>query len=322
PFATGALPLFLGHATRLAEYHLGAPKAYRATICFGAASTTDDLEGELSPVGEVPGRAAVEAAFPSLRGEIEQRPPAFSAIQVGGRRAYAAARAGETPVLAARRVTIHRLEMLEWDGTDPARPLAVVEVECSAGTYIRALARDLGGAVGSAAYLGSLVRTRSGPFSIDDAVTLDELRAAAAEAGPSGVARFLRPLDSGLESLPAVELDAAQVRAVVEGQFVRVAPSAGERVARADAPPEGLVLRLLAEDGKLVGIGRRTDGRVAPTKIVLDRGEPDRDAGLTRPAEPPAATAAPGSAEPVEASLASELDAPESIDPDPATPDA
>ena len=164
--------------------------------------------------------------------------------------------------------------------------------------------------------------TRSGPFSIDDAVTLDELRAAASDAGPSGVARFLRPLDAGLESLPAVQLDAAQVRAVIEGQFVRVAASAGERAARADGPPAGLVIRLLAEDGRLVGIGRRTDGRIAPTKIVVDRGEPGPGADATHRTPSPDATAQTGSAEPVEASLESELDAPESIDPDPATPDA
>jgi len=171
PFASGVLPLFLGRATRLVEYHLGDRKGYRATVCFGASSTTDDLEGELTPTdAPAPSRPAVEAALATFLGPISQRPPAYSAIKVAGRRAYAMARAGEHVELASREVTIHRLEIVEWDGTDPDRPIAVVGVECSAGTYIRALARDLGEAVGGAAYLGALVRTASGPFRLDDAV--------------------------------------------------------------------------------------------------------------------------------------------------------
>src|SRR3990172_8109249 len=163
PFAPGVLPVFLGAATRLAEYHLGDVKRYRATICLGATSTTDDREGELSPVaGPAPDRATFEAALASFVGPITQRPPAYSAVQVGGRRAYAMARAGERPELPARSVTIHELTTLTWDDTDPERPIAVVDVTCSAGTYVRALARDLGVAVGSAAYLGALVRAASG----------------------------------------------------------------------------------------------------------------------------------------------------------------
>src|SRR6185503_14412060 len=103
PFASGVLPVFLGRATRLVEYHLGDRKRYRATVCFGASSTTDDLEGALSPVdGPAPSRAAVEAALASFLGPIEQRPPAYSAIKVAGRRAYALARAGQAVELATR----------------------------------------------------------------------------------------------------------------------------------------------------------------------------------------------------------------------------
>src|SRR5215203_3838342 len=116
PFASGVLPLFLGHATRVVEYHLGDRKAYRATVCFGASSTTDDLEGELTPAeGPAPDRTKVEAALPALTGTISQRPPAYSAIKVAGRRAYALARAGESVELANREVTIDSLEILEWD---------------------------------------------------------------------------------------------------------------------------------------------------------------------------------------------------------------
>ena len=108
PFASGVLPVFLGHATRVVEYHLGDRKAYRATVCFGASSTTEDLEGELTPApdGTAPTQESVEAALSELTGTISQRPPAYSAIKIGGRRAYAIARAGETVLLPMREVTI------------------------------------------------------------------------------------------------------------------------------------------------------------------------------------------------------------------------
>src|SRR4029077_14908667 len=132
PFASGVLPIFLGHATRVVEYHLADRKAYRATVCFGASSTTDDLEGELTPaVGPAPSRDAVQAALPGWTGAISQRPPAYSAIKVAGRRAYAMARAGETVELAERHVTIHALDLVEWNGDDPERPFAVLDITCS-----------------------------------------------------------------------------------------------------------------------------------------------------------------------------------------------
>src|SRR6476619_7212040 len=125
PFAGGVLPIFLGKATRLVEYHLGDRKRYRATTCFGASSTTDDLEGALTPSsGPVPTRSMVEAALAGFRGPIEQRPPAYSAIKVAGRRAYALARAGESVELAVRAVTIHSIEIVEWDDTIPGEPVA------------------------------------------------------------------------------------------------------------------------------------------------------------------------------------------------------
>ena len=134
-------------------------------------------------------------------GTISQRPPAFSAIKVAGRRAYAVARAGETVTLAPREVTFHSLDLASWDDTDPERPVAVVDVVCSAGTYVRALARDLGEALGSAAYLGALVRTSSGPFDLESAVPLDTIRTAAAES-PAGLLPLLLPIDAGLEDVP------------------------------------------------------------------------------------------------------------------------
>ena len=207
PFASGVLPIFLGHATRVVEYHLGDRKAYRATVCFGASSTTDDLEGELTPGDRRRPRREPRSRRPSpgLTGTISQRPPAYSAIKVGGRRAYAMARAGETVELASRDVTIHALDLVSWDDTDPDRPIAVLDVECSAGTYVRALARDLGTSLGSAAYLGALTRTASGPFTLDDA---DAARRdpRGRRGGSRRPVPLLRPLDTGLDAFPVVRL--------------------------------------------------------------------------------------------------------------------
>lgn len=261
PFATGVLPVFLGRGTRVVEFHLRDDKAYRATICFGESSTTDDLEGERTPAtGPAPDRAAVEAALPSFTGPIEQRPPAFSAIKVGGRRAYAMARAGESVELTARSVTIHGIDLIEWDATDPQRPVAIVEVRCSAGTYIRSLARDLGEALGSAGYLGALRRTAAGPFKVETALTLDEVRHAAA-GGPGGLLPLLRPVDAGLERFPDVVLTAPELAAVAKGQFVR--PEAGF-TAGAER------YRLRAPSGALAAIAIEAGpGRLAPDKVLV-----------------------------------------------------
>jgi tRNA pseudouridine55 synthase len=262
PFASGVLPVFLGRATRVVEYHLGDRKEYRATVCFGATSTTDDLEGELEPVvGPAVTRESVEAALPALRGRITQTPPAYSALKVGGRRAYALARAGQAVELAPREVEIHSLELAQWDDSDPARPIAVIEVVCSAGTYVRALARDLGAAIGSGAYLGALSRIASGPFRLDDSVTLDDVRAAAA-TGADGISALLRPIDAGLDDLPAVVLPDADLPAVLRGQMVRAPATVGDA--------SGRPIRLLDPDGRLVGFASLQDGRLAPDKILAD----------------------------------------------------
>jgi tRNA pseudouridine55 synthase len=262
PFASGVLPLFLGGATRLVEYHLADDKTYRATVCFGASSTTDDLDGELTPShGPAPTREGLESTLGSFLGAQLQEPPAYSAIQIGGRRAYAMARAGETVRLAPRQVEIKRLDLLEWDVADPERPIAILDVTCSAGTYVRALARDLGARLGSAAYLGALARSASGPFTLDGARSLDEIRDAAAAAGPAGVRTLLLPADTGLEALPAVSLTPAEIADANQGRYVK--PSAGLRGA-----PDGVPLRLLDAAGTIVGMGRREGPRIAPTKIL------------------------------------------------------
>jgi tRNA pseudouridine55 synthase len=242
------------------EYHLGDRKAYRATVCFGASSTTDDLEGELTPAaGAAPTRDAVEAVLPSATGTISQRPPAYSAIKVGGRRAYALARAGETVELVPREVTIHALDLVSWDDSDPDRPVAVIDVACSAGTYVRALARDFGESLGSAAYLGALTRTASGPFLIESATPLDEIRAAAAES-PAGLLPLLRPLDTGLDAFPVVTLTTDELTAIARGQFIR--PVTG-------LPGVADHYRLQDRAGTLVAIASAVAGRLAPDKVFI-----------------------------------------------------
>ena len=265
PFASGVLPVFLGRATRVVEFHLGDRKAYRATICFGASSTTDDLEGELTvPDGPAPTRETIEAGLPGFTGTIRQRPPAYSAIKVGGRRAYAMARAGESVELKEREVTIESLSLVSWDDSEPERPIAVVDVACSAGTYVRALARDLGTAVGNAAYLGALRRTAAGSFGEDTAVSLDAIRSATAD-GPQGLVPLLRPVDAGLERFASLALDEAEVDAVAKGQYIR--PAAG-------IPGQGDHYRLVDRTGRLVAIAVPAGGgRLAPDKVLISAGE-------------------------------------------------
>jgi len=278
PFAAGVLPVFLGLATRLVEYHMGDDKAYRATVCFGASSPTDDRDGELvSGDGPAATREAVEAALAAFRGSIEQRPPAFSALKVAGRRAYQLARQGLAPELAPRRVRINRLELVEWDGSDPDRPIAVLEVECGAGTYIRSLARDLGERLGCGAYLGALVRTRSGPFRLEDARSLDAVRAASAE-GPAALAALTLPIDAGLEGIPAAPLTDEEVAAASRGQQVRPA----------DKPQveQGATIRLLDARSELVGIGSWRAGRIVPEKMFVVPPSAGGANGVVSPAAP------------------------------------
>jgi len=267
PFASGVLPLYLGVATRVVEFHLGAPKAYRATVVFGASSTTDDLEGELTPAdAPPPTRETVAAALATFLGRHEQQPPAFSARKVGGRRAYVLARRGETPELRPRTVTFEALELVAWDEAGSGQPTAVIDVACSAGTYVRALARDLGAAAGSAGYLGALRRTASGPFTLADARPLDAVRAAAAGGR---LADLLLPAGAGLDGLPALRLATAELRAVAHGGWT----GRGDRLGAAgEGLAAGTAVRLLEPRGALAAIARvAPDGRLVTDKVLLDR---------------------------------------------------
>jgi tRNA pseudouridine55 synthase len=261
PFASGVLPVFLGLGTRTVEYHMGDGKAYRATVCFGWTSETDDRDGELVPVtGPAPTRESVEAALADFRGPIQQRPPTYSALKVGGRRAYQMARQGTPMELAPRAVTISRLELVDWNGSDSGRPTAVLEVECGAGTYIRSIARDLGEKLACGAYLGALTRTASGPFALAAAHSLDEIRRAAAE-GSGALAELLLPIDAGLDTIPEALLSADEVVAVARGQLVK--PAHRPQV------ESGTRVRLMSEDRALVGVGSWKGGRLVPEKIFV-----------------------------------------------------
>jgi tRNA pseudouridine55 synthase len=284
PFAMGVLPVFLGHATRMVEYHLGDAKAYRAAVVFGARSTTDDIDGQMTPSqGPPPARESVEAALAVFRGPIDQVPPVHSAVHVAGRRAYQLAREGERPELAPRRVTIHGLDLVSWDTADPARPMAVLEVRCSAGTYVRSLARDLGERLGCGAYLGALTRTASGPFSLETAHPLDHVRE---ELAAGRLEPLLLTIDAGLEAIPVVSITSRDREAIARGQVVRLhAPLAGGPVAvgrtdaadgleasapgAAAAPDQGLLVRVIDEAGRLAAMAHVRAGRLYPDKVFV-----------------------------------------------------
>ncbi len=172
PLATGLLPVLVGPATKFVERLHTAPKVYAALVRFGRETTTDDREGTITRESPAPTQDDAESALAGFRGVISQRPPTYAAVKVGGRRAYARARAGETIELAAREVRVSRLDVTRWS-TDTDLGLLVV---CSSGTYVRSLARDLGRAAGSAAHLAGLRRLAVGALEVSDAIGIEELR--------------------------------------------------------------------------------------------------------------------------------------------------
>ncbi len=219
PMATGLLTLGAGPATRLLTYLVGLDKTYETTMRLGAATTTDDAEGEVIRTGEPAAIAAVTdeqlaAGIRALTGEIDQRPSSVSAIKVDGKRAYDRVRAGEEVELASRRVTVSAFELLGVRRTDSADGAAIevdARIDCSSGTYIRALARDLGAALGIGGHLTALRRTRVGPFDVADAVSLEAL----AEQGASLLAS---PADVAARLFPVLDVDAAQARDLGHGK--------------------------------------------------------------------------------------------------------
>lgn len=227
PLATGLLVIMLGAATRLSEYLLNKDKRYLARVRFGQSTNTYDATGEITATSDaIPSREQVEAALAAFRGVIQQRPPAFSAIRRGGQRAYALARRGAALELAPRPVIIHRLSLADWSPPDCS-----LDVTCSAGTYVRSLAHDLGQALGCGAHLAALQRTASGHFRLEDAITLDVLRAAFAAGDWQ---RYLVPMDAALPDWPEMHLSEEESRRVLHGVALPLnVAGAGEGWARA-----------------------------------------------------------------------------------------
>lgn len=208
PLATGVLVIAIGGATRLVEYVQQQPKSYLATFLLGRHSDTEDIEGRVVELEQppLPDRDEIQAALPQFTGEIDQVPPAYSALKVAGRRAYALARSGALVELVARKVTIHELRLVDY-----AYPTLQLEIVCSSGTYVRALGRDLARALGTAAVMSALVRTAIGPFRLDDAVSGDELT-------HESIARHLRPAGAAVSRLPRLELDHREVTELLHGR--------------------------------------------------------------------------------------------------------
>jgi len=247
PFATGMLPVCLGEASKTAAHMLEAGKWYRATARLGVATTTGDVEGEVIQTCPLPtiDAVALQQTLDRFTGEIEQVPPMYSALKHEGRPLYEYARAGIVIERPARRVTIHRLVLLDWQSPDLA-----FEVHCSKGTYIRTLAEDIATALGSCAHLVALRRTRVEPFDGCPMQTLEQLQ----EAKDGGrLAQLLLPIDAGLQNWPRVDLDATRQGQFVHGnQFGHTLEGLGAGMVRVYGPENNLLgLADLTADGVL-----------------------------------------------------------------------
>ena len=246
PLATGVLPLGLGHATRVLEYLSGGEKRYSATMLLGAETDTDDADGRVTRCAawQQIGRAALDDALRGFIGPIAQRPPIYSAIKKDGQTAYARARRGEQIELAPRAVTIHAIAVTRF-----APPEIDLDVTCSAGTYIRSLARDLGCALGSAAHLVALRRTFAGGLSLTDALPLADFE----RSGRSLIASSLLPPDRALDTAPALVLDDEAARKLAFGVRPATPPSGAGPVRVYDRSGAFLAV-LTAEGGQWRGV--------------------------------------------------------------------
>lgn len=217
PLATGVLPIALGEATKTVAVVQEGRKVYRFDARWGIETNTDDTEGEAVVTSDLrPDADAIRALLPDFTGEIMQTPPAFSAIKVDGERAYDLARDGEEVVLDARPVTIESLDLVASADADHA----TFECACGAGTYVRALARDMGRRLGCHGHVTALRRLEVGPFTADDAVTLEELEGAHDPDDPAALDRFLQPLGFALAALPEIAVGASDAARLGRGQAV------------------------------------------------------------------------------------------------------
>lgn len=254
PAATGVLPIALGKATRLLQF-LRSEKAYRGTVRFGVTTATDDLEGEILTNHPVPSLSleTVQAALPQFIGKIQQIPPSYSAIQVGGKRLYDLARQGEAVVAPPRTVEVFRLEILDWRPGD--FPEVDVAVACGTGTYIRAIARDLGAILNVGATLAALTRTESSGFDLANSLTLEELETQV----QAGTFSPLSPAIA-LNHLDAIALPDGEAKRWCQGQRILLS-SESNSIGNSPSQPER---RVYTEDGQFLGIGQllKVDGEI------------------------------------------------------------
>jgi len=256
PLATGVLPIAFGEATKTVPYVVDSLKSYRFTVRWGAETTTDDSEGEIVEASdERPSRGDIEAGLDAFRGEIEQTPPRFSAVKVEGARAYDLARDGEAFELRSRIVEVERLEIVEI----PDPNTCVFEADCGKGTYVRAIARDLGRALGCCGHIAALERTQVGPFALEDALTLAEIETETERAeAPEALCDLLAPVHAALTDMPEIRLSSHDAARARRGQSVllrgRDAPVLDETV-------------FATARGTLVAVGEVAKGAFTPTRV-------------------------------------------------------
>jgi tRNA pseudouridine55 synthase len=255
PLATGVLPIALGEATKTVPYAVDGTKHYRFTVRWGEATDTDDAEGEIVATSDVrPAREAIEALLPRFTGEIMQTPPIYSAIKVDGARAYDLAREGETVELEPRPVRIESLVLLDV----PAPDTAVLEARCGKGTYVRALARDMGRSLGCLGHLIALRRTVVAPFDEAQAVTLEALEAAAREGGEEALLRLLLPIEAALQDLAELSVGQNDAARLLRGQTVLI---------RGRDAPTSTGPTYATCKGHLIAVGRIEKGELHPIRV-------------------------------------------------------
>jgi tRNA pseudouridine55 synthase len=254
PLASGVLPIAFGEATKTVSFVMDGQKAYRFKVRWGVETDTDDSEGRaLSESRERPSPNAIQALLPRFTGRIEQTPPRFSALKIEGERAYNLARDGEDVSLAERPVEVHRLVLAEI----PDAEHAIFETECGKGTYVRALARDIGRALGCFGHVSALRRTRVGSFGEKEAVRLADL-VRLSEAEDGDLAAALLPVESGLAAVPALQVSRADADRLALGQSVLLRGR--------DAPIfEGIVS--VSTQGSLVALAEIEQGALKPRRI-------------------------------------------------------
>ena len=258
PLATGVLPLCFGEATKFSQFLLDADKGYLSTIVLGIATDTADADGQVIAQKDATGVTvdAVRQAMAALTGAIEQVPPMYSALKVDGQPLYKRARAGEEVERSARPVHIHHFDLLDYAPGEAAE--ISVDVLCSKGTYIRALAEDLGTALNLPAHVKTLRRTQAGPFGLTNAVTLAQLDAVVDAGSEDGLDALLLPVDASLTHLPSVLLSEAATFYLRKGQTV-VVPN---------GPQSGMV-RVADAGGDFLGVGKvQEDGTIAPLRLL------------------------------------------------------